>query len=509
MAICADEEPTCGATRGDRAEIESLLEVFGVEDSSTPARCAPEASTKAEGDDPGVAFRAIAVLGAPGDSIPSPSSDEVEREDLTEMFETTSVGLTPRLDSEASPESALSSIRSFLAIATRSAYNVGGRRRGPGRASYQSFSTLRVSGRGRLEIDVRDGLEAVAAVRGFRDYIYAAKGRDRFADDVLDEYESDVDVDDLFFRWRASDSLDFTVGRQRVVWGALDDFRVVDVLNPLDLREPGQTDLRDLRLPVASTRVDYSVSSFQLTGVVIHETRFDDIPVPGGEFFPDDEPLPAEQVPGNGGGNTEYGLRLGGSFEGFDAAVQFARVFDDSSYFDAGELRRRHARTRMVGFSLSSVSGDLLFKADAAHISGLKFFGAPGETRRRIDIGAGLEYTGLTDIFLSAELVARRLDEFGSELRNDVDQEVRTRVAAALRGSWTTLRGRLTLNGFGLALGPSAREGSIIRLDAEYSFTDAARFKIGALLYPDADELPFEAFDRSDRIFLEFTYDVR
>ena len=37
----------------------------------------------------------------------------------------------------------------------------------------------------------------------------------------------------------------------------LDNLRVTDVLNPMDLRVPGLTDIDDLRLPVTMIKLDY------------------------------------------------------------------------------------------------------------------------------------------------------------------------------------------------------------------------------------------------------------
>ena len=47
------------------------------------------------------------------------------------------------------------------------------------------------------------------------------------------------------------------LGRQIVNWGRSDTVRVLDVINPLDNREPGLVDIEDLRLPVTMARVDY------------------------------------------------------------------------------------------------------------------------------------------------------------------------------------------------------------------------------------------------------------
>ena len=52
-----------------------------------------------------------------------------------------------------------------------------------------------------------------------------------------------------------------------MAWGISESFRVVDVVNPIDTRKPGMTDIEDLRLAVAMTRFDlYTADECFLTG---------------------------------------------------------------------------------------------------------------------------------------------------------------------------------------------------------------------------------------------------
>ena len=59
-----------------------------------------------------------------------------------------------------------------------------------------------------------------------------------------------------------------------MVWGKSDNIRVTDVLNPLELREPGLVDLEMIRLPVTMTKLDYYIKGLNLSGIVIHEVRY-------------------------------------------------------------------------------------------------------------------------------------------------------------------------------------------------------------------------------------------
>ena len=69
--------------------------------------------------------------------------------------------------------------------------------------------------------------------------------------------------------------LDLKLGRQIVNWGRSDTLRVLDVLNPVDNREPGLLDLVDLRLPVGMAKLSYyPFPGWSVTGIAIPEIRF-------------------------------------------------------------------------------------------------------------------------------------------------------------------------------------------------------------------------------------------
>lgn len=109
---------------------------------------------------------------------------------------------------------------------------------------------------------------------------------------VLNDYESDTEFREIFIRGKINPRLDLKVGRQIVVWGKSDNFRVVDVLNPPDLREPGLVDIENLRLPSCKSRLDYYQGDWSLSGLAIHEIRFDKLPPYGSDFYPFPVKLP-------------------------------------------------------------------------------------------------------------------------------------------------------------------------------------------------------------------------
>jgi len=175
-------------------------------------------------------------------------------------------------------------------------------------------------------------------------------------------------------------SLDIKLGRQIVVWGKSDNIRVTDVLNPLDMREPGLTDIEDLRLPVATSRLDYYIGDWNLTGIVIHEIRFNKSPEYGSDFYPSSTPPPYEDKPGSRCKNTEYAAAINGIFSGWDISFYWADFYNDTPHMElvsAGpppQIEWKHARLKMFGAAFNQALGNWLLKTEAAYIDGFKFF---------------------------------------------------------------------------------------------------------------------------------------
>ncbi|MEN8191065.1 MAG: DUF1302 family protein, partial [Thermodesulfobacteriota bacterium] len=164
-------------------------------------------------------------------------------------------------------------------------------------ADYRGISMLRTTVALSSEIRL-GGWQAKVSGHGFYDTAYSLQGRDQYTGQLLDLYEQELEFDDVCLSGSLSQSIDIKTGRQIVVWGKSDNVRVTDILNPLDNRLPGMVDIKNLRLPVTMTKLDYYTGDWNLAGIMIHEVRFSKNPVYNSEFFPGNGPLPPEETPG-------------------------------------------------------------------------------------------------------------------------------------------------------------------------------------------------------------------
>lgn len=343
----------------------------------------------------------------------------------------------------------------------------------------------------------------------FYDAAYGLRGRDEFTDEVIDEYEQEAEWRETYLQGCLGPPLDFKTGRQIVVWGRSDNLRITDVLNPLDLREPGLTDIEDLRLPVAMTRMDGFWRQWNLTGIAIHEIRFNKNPVFGNDFFSSPMPLPPEEKPSEDADNTQWALALNGIFSGKDISFYWADIFDETPHANLnadGRWVQKHARVTMWGAAGNLAIGNWLLKGEAAYWRGLKFFNSDENTHQRVDGLAGMEYSGWDDTTISFDWAVKHMIDFDKRMENSPDFAQEDEISNALRVTRTYWSETLELTLLGLVYGPLAQDGSLVRISAEYDWSDTVDILFGTVLYQSGDRYALRQIGDNDRLFAEIKY---
>jgi len=389
--------------------------------------------------------------------------------------------------------------------------------------------------------------QAFVSGKGFYDFAYEINGRDDYTNDVLEDYEKEIELREAWILGRVTDFLDIKVGRQIVVWGRSDNVRVTDVLNPLDVREPGMTDIEDLRLPLWMTRADVYVGKWNLTGIAVHEIRFNKTPSYGSDFYPQliDAPaalmpmiqrmMPEENLPQHGGDNTEYAMALNGTFSGWDVSFYWANLYNDLPHFDLDveaawlppaipridwDFELKHARLNMVGSAFNVTSGNWLFKGEVAYFSGLRFYNIDidvdvmglqydlesNKKYYRVDSLLGVEYSGIENTSISVDIADRYITNFDEILEFPAFGVKENEFQWFIRLSRTFMNETLTLNFVTAIYGWKGQDGAIERFWAEYDVTDNIQFTGGVVFYESGELLNFENIGKNDRFFFEIKY---
>lgn len=342
----------------------------------------------------------------------------------------------------------------------------------------------------------------------FYDFAYALRGRSNYSEQVLDEYEKEVRLGETWLRGQLFPNMDLQIGRQIVVWGKSDNIRITDVINPLDMREPGMTDIEDLRLPSFMTRLDYAMGNWNITGLAIHEIRFNEEPVYGSDYYFYKSDLPPEITPDQNFSNQEFGLAAEASFSGLDVSFIAAYLFDDQAHLELTEngLRRVHSRITMFGGSGNLAYGNWLFKSEVALFQGLEYSNVPDDDFSRLDMLLGCEYSGISETTISIEVANRHIIQYDQQLKDDPAYIVKNDFQWALRISRDFMHERLNTTLLAGIYGPLGQDGSYQRLQIEYDLDDSWELSAGVVFYQGGGNPAFEKYKDNDRIFMTLEY---
>ena len=344
---------------------------------------------------------------------------------------------------------------------------------------------------------------------GFYDAAYSIQGREQYSNALLDLYEQELEFDDVYLMGSLSSDLDIKIGRQIVVWGKSDNVRVTDILNPLDNRVPGMVDIKNRRLPVTMTKLDYYSGDWNLSGIMIHEPRFSKNPVYNSDFFPGKTALPYEKTPDVSLDNQQYALALNGIFSGWDLSLYGAFVFDERAHVVRNQdtVQREHNKILMTGMTSNIALGNWLLKGEVAWFEGLEYANLANEDFSRFDCMGGIEYTGFSETLLSLEVVNRHLYNFDEQLSlaPDIAQEDTIQTVVKLIRDFNNdiLQLRILLSFFGT----HGEDGMFERFQLDYAITDAVTLTGGVIFYQSGDQGALSTIEDNDRIFAELVYD--
>jgi hypothetical protein len=339
---------------------------------------------------------------------------------------------------------------------------------------------------------------------------------------VIDVYEWQFDSGEVYVAGPLSEKIDVTVGRKIVNWGRSDTFRIVDVVNPLDRKEPGLVDIEDLRRPRGMLKLDASSGPWSGTLLVIPERRYDRNPPPGSDFYPDLAKLPPlfRDIPIDGDSAFErmpdIAAKFGGSFPGWDFTVYGAYVDETSRVTNvtaSGSLQSEANRFGLFGAAGNYTVDAWLFKIETAILTDLHVLrrrsAAPfleSGDRDRIDTMLGIEYFGPDDLMIALEVVNRHFLGSTSNFISANLQTEQSRFETALRISRPFFRERLDVTLLGVAIGERFHQGGIVRVSGDYELTDSWLLTAGLLAFYGGADSDLGDFDSNDRIFLEIKY---
>ncbi len=318
------------------------------------------------------------------------------------------------------------------------------------------------------------------------------------------------------------DAVDIRLGKQQVVWGKTDGFRITDLVNPLDLKEFGLADFIDSRIPLWMAKIDYYVATdFAFQFLVIPELEFTQLAHAGSEYALANPAYPAGVIPNvqktdtpeEGLDNTEYGLRFSGYYEGWDFSVNYLYTWDDlptvrkSLNPSTGvlTLSPKHERLHVVGGTFATVMLDSVVRGEvAAHLG--KYFdvtdmAAPDMVVDKPFLNYALAVErDLFDISWLVQFLQEAILDYEDAISDD---EIATTFT--LRAAKSFINETLEFE-FTAAYGVNDQE-FLLRPALNYDLADSTKLTLGVDVFEgDDDTSLFGQFDDKDRFYAEVVY---
>jgi len=400
-----------------------------------------------------------------------------------------------------------------------------------GRTDYGGLSRLDLDGMLQIDVQLPDDWKARAELLAWYDFAYTIQGRSDYNAAVLDVYEWQVDSGEVYAEGPISESFDLTIGRKIVNWGRSDTFRVVDVVNPLDNKEPGLVDIEDIRRARGMLKLDYQSGPWSGQALLLVEHRYDRQPPPGSDFIPDVFTSPAVGGGGLAGGTPiddrsdlqrapGFAAKFDGRFSGWDFSLYGAYLDQTTRTVDVigAAARQEPNRFGMVGAAGNFTRGAFLVKAEIAYLMGVRTFRfavnpAPpptafllNEQRNRLDTMVGIEWYGPDQLSVALEIVNRHLFDHPGGPPGTFEITAADNFETALRITRPFFRERLDVTLLASVLGERAQDGALFRASADYELTDSFKMSGGWLVFFGGPRFGIGAFDSNDRIYGELKY---
>lgn len=373
--------------------------------------------------------------------------------------------------------------------------------------------TLELSTQGRWgewakwKLSGRAAYDAVFDIDDF--YLPAVEDDQRLQADVRETY-----VDFSLGDW------DFRAGRQHIIWGEMVGLFFADVVSAKDLREFVLPEFEILRIPQWALRSEYFSGDFHGEAVWIPYPSYDDIGVPGAEFYPYPSPPPPgygiafqdEEKPAGELRHSGYGLRLSYIQSGWDLSGFYYNSMDTTATFFRDVIttpaptvvfRPTHERIQQYGATLSKDFLSMVFKAEVIYTQDRWFevtrlSDADGAVQQDLlDYVVGLEYPLPARSRLNLQFFQRWYPDHDPDM---TAEELETGASVYFSTHWRSLEPQL------LVVGSLNRGDWLARPKIVWDMGRQWRWVNGVDIFGGNRSGLFGRYDHLDRVYSEIRY---
>lgn len=339
--------------------------------------------------------------------------------------------------------------------------------------------------------------------------------------DRLEPGRSEIELRELYADAHLGNGY-LRLGKQQIVWGQADGLKVLDLVNPQSFREFILDEFEDSRMPLWSVKWEAPLGEvWNAQLLFIPDQTYHEIPQ-NGVFTPTSPELvprpptgvpvtvAERDVPDRFLADADAGAQLSAYLQGWDVTISYLYHYDDipvvSLVHRPQEVRIEagYRRTHTFGGTLSKAFGDFTLRAEAGYSTDRYFIAAdPSDGDGLVESGelsyvVGLDWMGLTDTLISAQLFQSRAGVGDRATRDHVETDI------TLLARRTFANDTIELSA--LAIHDADRGDGLVTAKIGYAYQSNLRVRLETSVFYGSRAGRFGQFDRRDRVLIGVEY---
>ncbi len=325
-------------------------------------------------------------------------------------------------------------------------------------------------------------------------------------------------------------------GKQQVVWGQADGFRVLDLINPMNLREFILEESENRRIPTWLLNVEIPIGNWTTQFLWIPDNTYDQTPSTTEQArFAPSSPRFVPQPPSGSAvaihdtdkpdrifSDSDAGIRFTNFINGWDVSINYLYHYLDRPALEqtaqANQLSitPRYERSHLLGGTFSNAFGSYTVRGEVA-LHSEQFFlidytlasnsinssinsNSGVASSPTLETVFGLDYNGITDTFISGQLFISYIIDYDTPLtREENDITVTLLVDRNFYNETLTISGQWFHN-----LNDS---DGLARLSVEYELRSNIIISGGIDSFYGEEKGIFGQYDKRDQLTLGFSVD--
>jgi hypothetical protein len=314
-----------------------------------------------------------------------------------------------------------------------------------------------------------------------------------------------------------------TLGKQQVVWGKADGLKVLDVVNPQSFREFILEDFNDSRIPLWTVNIEHPLGDWDAQFIWIPDQTYHALPERDATYaFSSSRLVPVAPPgikvdvrgtdrPNSFISDSDVGIRLSTFLDGWDITLNYLYQYSNfpvlfqhlemTANAPVVVIKPGYERTHVIGGTFSNAFGDWVMRSEMGYFTDQFFLSDDASDSDGIvespelSYVLGLDWTGIEDTFLSAQLFQSWVTDSSKGLVRDT---LETNLTFLVRRDYLndTLQAEI------LWISSTNDGDGLVRPRLSYEWKDNVKTWVGADIFYGTQDGLFGEFSDNDRIVI-------